>query len=121
MKRLLAINIGLLVAGLPLATASDYNPDSTPSGDMKFVVSLACIKMRLLPEEAINAATLNTAAAMGISRDYGSLAKGKVANFFITEPIPSIAYIPYAYTQPIIRRVFLNGEELRGAAGNQQS
>jgi len=111
----------IIEAGLPLATASDYNPGSTPSGDMKFVVSLACIKMRLLPEEAINAATLNTAAAMGISRDYGSLAKGKVANFFITEPIPSIAYIPYAYTQPIIRRVFLNGEELRGAAGNQQS
>ena len=69
----------------------------------------------------LNAATLNTAAAMGISRDYGSLAKGKVANVFITEPIPSIAYIPYAYTQPIILRVFLNGEELRGAAGNQQS
>ena len=111
----------IIEAGLPLATASDYNPGSTPSGDMKFVVSLACIKMRLLPEEAINAATLNTAAAMGISRDYGSLAKGKVANFFITEPIPSIAYIPYAYTQPIILRVFLNGEELRGAAGNQQS
>ena len=111
----------IIEAGLPLATASDYNPGSTPSGDMKFVVSLACIKMRLLPEEAINAATLNTAAAMGISRDYGSLAKGKVANFFITEPIPSIAYIPYAYTQPIIRRVFLNGEELRGAAGDLQS
>ena len=104
----------IIEAGLPLATASDYNPGSTPSGDMKFVVSLACIKMRLLPEEAINAATLNTAAAMGISRDYGSLAKGKVANFFITEPIPSIAYIPYAYTQPIIRRVFLNGEEVTG-------
>ena len=111
----------IIEAGLPLATASDYNPGSTPSGDMKFVVSLACIKMRLLPEEAINAATLNTAAAMGISRDYGSLAKGKVANFFITEPIPSIAYIPYAYTQPIIRRVFLNGEELRGAADDLQS
>lgn len=104
----------IIEAGLPLATASDYNPGSTPSGDMKFVVSLACIKMRLLPEEAINAATLNTAAAMGISRDYGSLAKGKVANFFITEPIPSIAYIPYAYTQPIIRRIFLKGEEFTG-------
>jgi imidazolonepropionase len=101
----------MIDAGLPLATASDYNPGSTPSGDMKFVVSLACIKMRLLPEEAINAATLNTAAAMGLSGDYGSLARGKVANFFITEPIPSIAYIPYAYTQPIISRVFLQGNE----------
>ena len=101
----------MIDAGLPVATASDYNPGSTPSGDMKFVVSLACIKMRLLPEEAINAATLNTAAAMGLSQDYGSLAKGKVANFYITEPIRSIEYIPYAYTQPIIRRVFLQGEE----------
>ena len=105
----------IIDAGLPLATASDYNPGSTPSGDMKFVVSLACIKMRLLPEEAVNAATLNTAAAMGLSRDYGSLAKDKVAHFFITEPIPSIDYIPYAYTQPIIRRVFLQGEEYQGA------
>ena len=101
----------MIEAGLPLAIASDYNPGSTPSGDMKFVVSLACIKMRLLPQEAINAATLNTAAAMGLSRDYGSIARGKVANFYITEPIPSLEYIPYAYTQPIISRVFLQGEE----------
>lgn len=101
----------MIEAGLPVATASDYNPGSTPSGDMKFVVSLACIKMRLLPQEAINAATLNTAAAMGLSADYGSIARGKVANFYITEPIRSIEYIPYAYTQPIIRRVFLAGKE----------
>ena len=101
----------IIEAGLPLATASDYNPGSTPSGDMKFVVSLSCIKMRLLPAEAINAATINTAAAMGLSRDYGSIARGKVANFYITEPIRSIDYIPYAYTQPIIRRVFLHGKE----------
>ena len=101
----------MIEAGLPVATASDYNPGSTPSGDMKFVVSLSCIKMRLLPQEAINAATLNTAAAMGLSRDYGSIACGKVANFYITEPIRSIEYIPYAYTQPIIRRVFLAGKE----------
>ena len=103
----------IIEAGLPVATASDYNPGSTPSGDMKFVVSLACIKMRLLPQEAINAATLNTAAAMGLSADYGSLACGKVANFYITEPIRSIEYIPYAYTQPIIRRVFLAGKEYK--------
>lgn len=103
----------IIEAGLPLAIASDYNPGSTPSGDMKFVISLACIKMRLLPEEALNAATLNTAAAMGIAHSHGSITRGKVANIIITDPIPSLPYIPYAYTQPIIRRVFLNGEEVR--------
>jgi len=102
----------MIDAGLPLALASDYNPGSTPSGDMKFVLSLACIKMRLLPAEAFHAATLNAAAAMDISRDYGSIAKGKVANFFITSPIPSIDYLPYAYTTPIIKQVFLKGEDL---------
>ena len=104
----------MIEKGLAVAIASDYNPGSTPSGDMKFVVSLACIKMRLLPAEAINAATINSACAMGISRDYGSITKGKVANFFITAPIPSIDYIPYAYTQPIIRHIFLNGERYGG-------
>lgn len=98
-------------AGLPVAVASDYNPGSTPSGDMKFVVSLACIKLRLLPEEAINAATLNGACAMGESQQYGSIAKGKVANFFITRPIPSVSFLPYAYTTPIVERVFLGGKE----------
>lgn len=103
----------IIDAGLGVAVASDYNPGSTPSGDMKFVVSLACIKMRLLPEEAINAATINSAYAMGLSEDYGSIEVGKVANFFITEPIPSINFIPYAYTTPIIQKVFLRGEEVR--------
>lgn len=98
-------------AGLPVAVASDYNPGSTPSGDMKFVVSLACIKLRLLPEEAINAATLNGACAMGENQQYGSIAKGKVANFFITRPIPSVSFVPYAYTTPIVERVFLGGKE----------
>lgn len=98
-------------AGLAVAVASDYNPGSTPSGDMKFVVSLACIKLRLLPAEAMNAATINSACAMGESRDYGSIGAGKVANFFITEPIPSVDYIPYAYTSPLIKRVFLSGKE----------
>lgn len=102
----------MISAGLPLAIASDYNPGSTPSGDMKFDISLACIKMRLQPEEAINAATINGAAAMGLSNSYGSLAPGMVANFFITQPIPSLAFIPYAYTTPIIRRVFLQGKEV---------
>lgn len=101
----------MIDAGLGVAVASDYNPGSTPSGDMKFVVSLACIKMRLLPEEAINAATINAAYAMGLSGEYGSIAIGKVANFFITTPISSIDFIPYAYTSPIIGRVFLKGKE----------
>ena len=101
----------LIDAGLGVAVASDYNPGSTPSGDMKFVVSLACIKLRLLPAEAIRAATLNAAYAMGLSADYGSIAKGKVANFFITSPIPSVDFIPYAYTTPLIRKVFLQGKE----------
>lgn len=100
-------------AGLGVALASDYNPGSTPSGDMKFIVSLACIKMRLLPEEAINAATLNSAYAMGLNEDYGSIEVGKVANFIITQPIPSVNYIPYAYTSPIIKRVFLKGKEYK--------
>lgn len=101
----------MIAAGLPLAIASDYNPGSTPSGDMKFAVSLACIKMRLQPAEALNAATFNGAAAMGVSADYGSIAPGKVANFYITRPIPSIDFIPYAYTTPVVERAFLAGIE----------
>lgn len=108
-----ALGRKIIDAGLPLVLASDYNPGSTPSGDMKFIVSLGCIKMRLMPAEAINAATLNGACAMGLSEDYGSITKGKVANFFITEPIPSIDFIPYAYTTPIVRRAFLQGQEYK--------
>lgn len=100
----------MIDAGLGVAVASDYNPGSTPSGDMKFVVSLACIKLRLQPNEAINAATLNGAYAMGVSAEYGSIAKGKVANFFITHPVPSVDFIPYAYTTPIVKKVVLAGE-----------
>lgn len=102
----------MIDAGLGVAIASDYNPGSTPSGDMKFVVSLACIKMRLLPNEALNAATINGAFAMGESKNYGSIAKGKVANFFITTPLPSVNYIPYAYTTPIVNKVVLGGKVL---------
>lgn len=102
----------MIEAGLPLAVASDYNPGSTPSGDMKFVVSLACIKMRLLPSEAFNAATLNAAAAMDLSDNYGSIAVGKVANFFITQPASSPEFVPYAYTTPLVERVFLKGNQV---------
>lgn len=99
----------MIDAGLSVAVASDYNPGSTPSGDMKFVVSLACIKLRLQPNEAFNAATLNGACAMGESANYGSIAKGKVANFYITTPLPSIDFIPYTYTTPIVKTVVLGG------------
>ena len=91
--------------GLGIALASDYNPGSTPSGDMKFIFSLGCIKLRLLPEEAFNAVTINAAYAMGLCQDYGSITRGKVAQLILTHPIPSLAFIPYAYTTPIIRQV----------------
>ena len=101
----------MINAGLGVALASDYNPGSSPSGNMRMVVSLACIRMRMTPAEAINAATLNGAYAMGLSRDYGSVTVGKVANFFLTVPMPSVAFMPYAYTTPLISRIFLRGEE----------
>ncbi len=94
--------------GLGVALASDYNPGSTPSGDMKFVMSLACFKMRLLPEEAFNAVTINSAYAMGQSHHYGSIAVGKRAAVIITSPMPSLAYLPYAYTSPVIKKVILD-------------
>ncbi|MBD5253685.1 MAG: imidazolonepropionase [Bacteroides sp.] len=99
-------------AGLPLALASDYNPGSSPSGNMKMVMSLGCIKMKLTPEEAFNAATLNGAYAMGVEAETGSIAEGKLASFFITRPMPSLAFMPYAYTAPLIRRTFLRGREV---------
>lgn len=99
----------LIEAGLPVALASDYNPGSTPSGRMAFVLALACIKLRMTPEEAVNAATINGAAAMELNDDYGSIARGKVANLFLTKPIPSIAFIPYAFGSDLIENVYLNG------------
>ena len=102
----------MIDAGCAVAVASDYNPGSTPSGDMKFVVSLACVKMRLLPAEAINAATINAACAMGQSRDFGSISPGKCANFYVTKPLPSTDFIPYAYTTPVISRAYLAGRRV---------
>lgn len=101
---------GMIEAGLPLALASDYNPGSTPSGNMKFVLSLACIQMRLTPAQAINATTINGAAALDLASTHGSIAIGKKANIFITKPIPSVDFIPYAYTTDIVEAVILNGE-----------
>lgn len=96
--------------GLAVALASDYNPGSTPSGNMPFVISLACIKQRMTPEEAINAATINSAYAMEISNTHGSIAKGKVANVFITDPIPSYAYLPYSFGKNVVEAVILKGK-----------
>ncbi|WP_343522733.1 imidazolonepropionase [Pedobacter sp.] len=101
-------------AGLPVALATDYNPGSTPSGNMNFVVSLGCIKMKMFPEQAINAATLNGAAAMELSNSHGSIAIGKNANLFITKPMPSIAYLPYSFGESQVDTVILNGEIYHG-------
>ncbi|MBR2637816.1 MAG: imidazolonepropionase [Bacteroidaceae bacterium] len=100
----------MIDAGLPVALASDYNPGTAPSGNMRFVTSLASIKMKMTPAEALNAATLNSACAMGESKDYGSITRGKIANFYITKPIPSLAFMPYAHQTPIIKNIILKGK-----------
>lgn len=99
----------LINAGLPLAIASDYNPGSSPTGNMQMMVSMACIKMKMTPEEAFNAATLNTAAAMEVLDSHGSITKGKNASVLITKPVPSIAYLPYAFGTQWIEQVIING------------
>jgi len=99
----------LIDAGLPLALATDYNPGSTPSGNMNFVISTACIKMKMTPAEAINAATINGAYAMGISEKYGSITRGKKANLIITKEVPSYNYLPYAFGDNHIDEVIING------------
>ena len=100
----------LIAAGLPVCLASDYNPGSTPSGKMPFIFSLGCIQMRLTPEEALNAITLNGAKAMEISHQYGSLARGKIANFILTKPVSSLAFLPYAYGTDWIEQVIIAGK-----------
>lgn len=100
-------------AGLAVALASDYNPGSSPSGNMRFVTSLASIRMRLTPTEALWAATLNGAAAMGLSESYGSITVGKVANFFITKPLSSFEFFTYAYNTPLIERIVLAGKVIK--------
>ena len=101
----------MIQAGLPVALASDYNPGSSPSGNMKFIMSLGCINYKMLPEEVINATTLNSAYAMGVEEEAGSIAVGKLANFYITTPISGIDYLPYAYTADLIEAIFLKGEQ----------
>ncbi|WP_316830339.1 imidazolonepropionase [Pedobacter aquatilis] len=105
---------GLIAQNVPVALATDFNPGSTPSGNMNFVVSLACIKLKMQPEEAINGATLNGAAAMELSENYGSITVGKKANLFITKPMSSVAYLPYSFGETQIETVILNGEIYNG-------
>lgn len=100
----------MIEAGLPLAIASDFNPGSAPSGNMPMMLALSCIRMKITPEEAVNAATINTAAALELQSSYGSITRGKVASVFITKPIPSIAYLPYAFGSNLIDRVILKGK-----------
>jgi imidazolonepropionase len=100
----------LIDAGCAIALASDYNPGSSPSGNMNLVMSVSCIQMRLLPEEAINAATLNGAHAMNLADEVGSISIGKRANLIFTKPIPSLSYLPYAFGSNLIDKVMINGE-----------
>jgi imidazolonepropionase len=100
----------LIDAGLPVALATDFNPGSSPSGNMNLIGSLACIQQKLTPEEVINACTINGACAMGISDCLGSIAIGKIANLFVTSPIPGIDYYPYCYGSNLVETVILNGE-----------
>jgi imidazolonepropionase len=100
----------IIAAGLPLALATDYNPGSTPSGNMNFVVATACIKMKMTPEEAINAATVNGAYAMDLSDTHGSITRGKKASFIVTKPISSYNQLPYAFATNLIDQVFIAGE-----------
>ncbi len=101
----------MIAAGLPVALASDYNPGSSPSGNMRMVMALASFRMKMTPTETLAAATLNGAAAMGLSSDFGSITVGKVANFFLTRPMPSMEFFTYAYQTPLVDRIFLRGEE----------
>ncbi len=109
----------MIDAGLPVVLATDYNPGSSPSGRMSLVVALACIKMKMLPEEAIQAATLNGARAMELESRYGSIMPGKIANLFITLPMPSIAYLPYSFGSDLIDMIILNGRVWNGANSNK--
>ncbi|HQW40295.1 MAG: imidazolonepropionase [Flavobacteriales bacterium] len=103
----------LIDRGLPVALATDFNPGTTPSGNMNFVLSLACIQLRMLPEEAINAMTLNSAAAMGLADELGSITVGKRASLIITRPIPSLAYLPYAFGTSHIGTVIIDGRAVK--------
>jgi imidazolonepropionase len=97
--------------GLPVVLASDYNPGSCPSGNMPFILSLACTRMRMTPEEALNAATYNASFALELQDDVGSITKGKLANLWLSHPMPSLAFLPYAFGSNLVDRIWLNGRE----------
>lgn len=103
----------MMDSGLPIAMASDFNPGSSPSGNMQTIITFACVNYRMTPQEAFNATTINSAYAMGLSKTHGSIAKGKIANFYITKEIPSLEYMPYYYGTNKIEKVFLNGKEYK--------
>jgi len=107
----------MIDAGLPVAMASDFNPGSSPSGNMQFILSLGSIAYRMLPEEAINAVTINSAYAMGLSEEMGSIGKGKRANLIITKEIPTYEFLPYAYGSDKVEKVILNGKLMVDKAG----
>ena len=100
----------MIEAGLPIALASDFNPGSAPSGNMLMMISLACIKMKMTPEEAINATTINTSYALELLSSHGSISNGKVANIIVTKSIPSLAYIPYRYGLSMLDKIILGGK-----------
>lgn len=102
----------LIDAGAAVALASDYNPGSSPSGNMRMIMSMGCIKLKLTPEEALNAVTINGAAAMDCAATHGTITPGKDANFFITEPLPSLAFLTYAYSTPLIRDTYIKGHKV---------
>jgi imidazolonepropionase len=97
----------MIDSGLPVALASDYNPGTSPGGRISFILSLACIQMKMTPEEAINAATINSAYAMGVEKELGSITKGKKANLILSKPMSSMALIPYRYANDFIERVYV--------------
>lgn len=100
----------MIKAGLPVAMASDFNPGTSPSGNMQLILSMACIRYRLTPEEALNATTLNTAYAMDVSHELGSITKGKIANLIITEPMTQLEFMPYYYGANKVAKMVLNGK-----------
>ena len=102
----------MIDSGLPVALASDFNPGSSPSGNMQFILSMGCIKYKMLAEEVFNATTINTAYAMGVSDSLGSIAKGKIANFYISKPLPSLEFMPYAFGSNKVEQIFLNGKRI---------
>lgn len=103
----------MMERNIPIVLASDFNPGSTPSGNLNFVFSLACIQMKMTPEEALNALTINAAFALGLEDELGSISRGKKANLILTKPIPGLSYIPYSFGEKVLSKIYVNGEEFK--------